>query len=100
MTTSQTSPLRELAIIRRLDDIGALSTARRIEFKHGIDLETIVGRCRHGRVVRARHHLCALLTWTLDLSYSDVGRIMALDHTSVINAVRTHEEKMTKEGTL
>lgn len=52
----------------------------------GISRKDIFGKSRLSEIVEARHLLCYFLN--KDLTTTDTGRIMGLDHSSVVHAVK------------
>lgn len=80
-----TTPLRMSESVRRIiQDIARV---------HGVSpsqLETSRGRLS----VAARHHSWAVAVWTAGVSYSAVGRMFGVDHTTVMEGVRRHEERV------
>jgi chromosomal replication initiation ATPase DnaA len=52
---------------------------------------------RHPRATRARHRFLALMKWSTDLSYPEVGRMIGVDHTTVMLACEKVELLLMKE---
>lgn len=52
----------------------------------GISRKDVFGKSRLSEIVEARHLLCYFLN--KDLTTTDTGRIMGLDHSSVVHAVK------------
>lgn len=88
---------RTMSILIRLDAAGCLRLACRLATLYGVTTEALVGRSRHRTPVLARHHLCALVRWSTGLSYTEIGALLDLDHTTIIHAVRTYEARITAE---
>jgi chromosomal replication initiation ATPase DnaA len=70
----------------RLRVIGAEATAHRIAREHGVDLMIVLDNIRDKSISGARQHLAAVLRWTTDMSYPEVGAVLGIDHTSVMAA--------------
>jgi chromosomal replication initiation ATPase DnaA len=74
-----------------------LRTSKRIATEHLLTMDGIVSKSRHPRVTRARDHLLAILRWSTFYSYPELGFLLAMDHTSVIAAVRRHEARLNND---
>lgn len=85
-----------VAGVAALRDLGALETARSIADKHRVTVNAIVGRSLEKYVCRARFELWAILRWTLDLNFSDIGRLFDRNHTTVISGIARYEAEMLK----
>jgi len=62
--------------------------------KHGFTLEEIQGERRNNPIAYARHELMYRLRNELSLTLSGIGILLHRDHTSVIHAIKAHEERM------
>jgi len=58
-----------------------------VSVRHGVAIEMILSTARDDRICRARRDLCTCLRGS-GLSYPDIGRLVGMDHTSVMTAVR------------
>lgn len=85
------------AILYNLETYGAIDLAREIARKHHTSVELIISRVRTKNVTHARHHLWAVIRWTLDISYPEIARWFGVDHTTVMSGVRNHEARIVKE---
>lgn len=55
--------------------------------RYGVTVDDVLGRRRHQRVAHARRDLCACLRGS-GLAYAEIGRMLGLDHCTVMTAVR------------
>lgn len=55
--------------------------------RHGVLADSLLGRRRHREVVRARHDLVVCL-WASGCAFIEIGRLLGMDHTSIMYAVR------------
>jgi chromosomal replication initiation ATPase DnaA len=81
----------------QLGALGALGWCRRLCERASVTLADILGRSRVSRIVRVRHRVWAVLRWTLELSYPEIGRIWGVDHSTVMAGVRQHERRLAAE---
>jgi len=58
-----------------------------VAVRHGVRIHEMLSTSREDRVSKARRDLCACLRGS-GLSYPDIGRLVGMDHTSVMYAVR------------
>lgn len=80
---------------RALKRCGALNLAQKICDEHMVSFDaTFKLRLRTPSEVRARHHFVALLRWSTGLSYPEIGGLIDMDHTSILDGVRKHEERL------
>jgi chromosomal replication initiation ATPase DnaA len=80
-------PMRELlAKFELLDPLVAICKRRFVE------LDWVLVGHRHQNVVRAREECCLFLR-ELEMSYYEIGRLLGMDHTSVISSVRRAKKK-------
>ncbi len=63
---------------------------------HGMPLSDVLGRCRHRPIVRARHALCYHIEQA-GYTLVDVGRIMGIDHTTVMHGIAMHQRRIETE---
>jgi len=74
---------------------GLLGIARECAHAHCVKLEEMFSERRYGPIVHARHLMCAVLR-ARGMSYPSIGRVMLLDHTTVMQAVK----KVTEDDVL
>jgi chromosomal replication initiator protein len=74
--------------------VGAKTLAR-IAAANGIAPSDLTGPERPAWLVELRHE-CMWVLRQLGMSYPSIGRVMKRDHTSVMNGVRRHEQRMEK----
>ncbi len=68
-----------------LDRIGALEWAEKFARERRMTLDELTGTApRWTRFCTARHEFRAVLLETLDLAYSEMGRGLGIDHTTVM----------------
>jgi chromosomal replication initiation ATPase DnaA len=60
----------------------------------GLTKEQLLGRQKLNRIVEARHRLCWRLYRETTMSMTSVGNYLDRDHTSVLNGIRRHEERL------
>jgi chromosomal replication initiation ATPase DnaA len=60
----------------------------------GLTKEQLLGRQKLNRIVEARHRLCWRLYRETTMSMTSVGNYLDRDHTSVLNGIRRHEERI------
>ena len=70
------------------------SLVRRVAEEHGVLPHAIYSPTTRPRVVRARDHVLALLRWSTGFSFPELGDLFAMDHTSIVAAVRRHEKRI------
>jgi hypothetical protein len=56
-----------------------------VAYAHAVPIETIVGPSRERKVVAARQHAFHVMKEKLDLGYSEIGRYMGRDHSTVMH---------------
>lgn len=83
-----------IAVENRLRLLGVWPVVERTAALYGVHPHAVVGARRHREVVDARQHVLAVVRWSTGWSYPRLGRLFDLDHTSVMDAVRRHEEKL------
>lgn len=54
---------------------------------HGVTTKALLSRKRTALIARARHELMADL-WGSGLAFAEVGRLLDMDHTSVMHGVK------------
>jgi chromosomal replication initiation ATPase DnaA len=78
-----------MTLSERLEHIvGAELCLRRIARKHGVKPEAVLGRGRHRHTAMARHEFFLMLRDTLDMSYPEIGKLLGVDHTTVMAGVK------------
>lgn len=65
--------------------------------KHRLTPEQILGHNRIPRIMRARGELYVVCAHTLGLSWSEIGRQLGRDHSTVLAWVRCFEEKLQEK---
>jgi chromosomal replication initiation ATPase DnaA len=60
----------------------------------GLTKEQLLGRQKRHCIVEARHWLCWRLYRETTMSMTAVGNYLDRDHTSVLNGIRRHEERL------
>lgn len=65
---------------------------RLVEEASGIRASLILGKSRTAPIVTARHVLCHLLFWELELSCAEIGSLIGRDRTTVLASVRRVKE--------
>lgn len=75
-----------------------LSVAKTIAEEHALDLFDVLSKDRSASLVRARDHVLAVVRWSTGLSLPEMGRMFAVDSTTVLEAVRRHDARLN--GTL
>lgn len=83
--------------MKHLSDTAFASRLREVANDRGLHHRDIAnGRRRRGEISAARHDLM----WRLKqdgYSLPEIGRVIGLDHTSVLNAIRVHEKRRAAE---
>jgi len=79
---------------RRVAFLGDIIQMVSDEFK--VHRRDILGRAKYDFILPARFALCKILR-ERDLSYSQIGRVLDRDHTTVIHAVRRAEYTMERD---
>lgn len=78
------------AVKANLDRIGALEWVRK-QCNVDVDLDDLLGTSRLPSVIRVRHDVWRVVRDTFGYSYSEMARLFAVDHTTVIHAIRKRE---------
>lgn len=68
----------------------SLSIICEIAREHGVSSESILGRSRYPKDIKARHAAYAAVKERKGISYPAVGRIFGRDHTTIMSGVRKH----------
>ncbi len=55
--------------------------------RHGVAVVDLLGRSKARELTRARHDLMTCM-WGSGVGFAEIGRLLGLDHSSVIYAVR------------
>ena len=61
-----------------------------------VPLEDVMSPQKSRRILAARHHIMVLGYDLLQMSYSELGRLMKRDHAAVMHAVQSFDEKFGK----
>lgn len=80
----------------RLERLGMWPTVERISREHYISPDIAISRDRHASASRARHHIWAVIRWTLGMPYHDIACIFDVDHTSIINGVDRWDRELER----
>lgn len=67
---------------------------RAVADKHGITVAEIMSGERWKHIVLARHEFCYLARVEIGRSLPAIGRFIHRDHSTVLHAVRAHQERM------
>lgn len=73
---------------------GIMSVIRRVAAEHGLDEYALTGESRRHEVVVARHHAMWECAQRKRWSFSRIGRAFNKDHTTVLNGIFRHEQRM------
>ena len=68
--------------------------------KHGISTLSIMSRRKSRDIVLARHEALWRSTMQTTCSLPRIGRYWGLDHTTVLQAMRSHQRRLDKSGTV
>lgn len=72
---------------------------REVCAKHGLTVEQVMKRDRHGPIVRARQEFFYRAKHDCGKSLSETGNFFGgLDHTTVLHGIRAHEKRMNQHG--
>jgi hypothetical protein len=82
----------------RLRQRGLLEVARGVADKHRLPLGTLLGRGRQASVAAARNELYWRLRNLpeLQLSTTEIGRLLGRDHTTVLSGLAAHRATLTE----
>lgn len=72
---------------------------RSVAVKHGVSVETILGRDKTKEVCAARHEAVYEVRKNTRLSLPQMGLIFHRDHTTLISSIRRHERTLSHEHT-
>lgn len=73
---------------------GLVADVERLSLDHFATLDEVMGRSRAEGIKRARHAVWRMLRGEpFGLSYHQIANLWRVDHTSVLHACRTEEEK-------
>ena len=79
--------------------IGANNLLDKIAKEHGILFaKSILDKTRNPRIVLARDHFLALVRWSTTLSLPEMAFIFRMDHTSILSAIRRHENLLNGQN--
>lgn len=81
-----------------LEARGLLDLVDDIARSHHVETFDILGRGRSKQIAFARRHAWAVVRWTFDFSYPEIGRLFGVDHTSVLAGVRKYETECDDEA--
>jgi len=84
-------------IERDLAELGVDEDARRIAREHGALMRDVLGSSRMPKSVAARDALIDFLCKRFRYSTPEVGKLLKMDHSSVLEAKRRHKER-TSDG--
>lgn len=72
---------------------------REVSERHGVTEAEIIGEGRSARIVLARHEVCYRMRKETTWSLPRIGRFLGdRDHTSIINGIKRHEQRMARDG--
>lgn len=74
-----------------------LAICKAVAIKHEMSLATIMGESRAREVIHARHEAIWRCAKETGYSMARIGRHFNLDHSTIINAIRRHEERRLAE---
>jgi hypothetical protein len=61
--------------------------------RHGVGPRSIHSRCRLAYLVAARHELIWLIRQSTTWSTTQIGRYMSMNHSSILHAIKKHEQR-------
>jgi hypothetical protein len=70
----------------------------RVAKSHAVSLQAVMSTARHPAVCRARDQAMAVLRWTCNYSFPELGAMFGRDHTSVMAAVERYEARLNTEA--
>lgn len=82
------------AALERLTQLGARSLVFRVAREHAVLPSDVLGAVRWPRVVSARHELWSLLDGTYGLGPSELSRIVGVDRTTIMAALKNRERRL------
>src|SRR5262249_33696554 len=65
--------------------------------RHGVGPRSIHSGCRLAYLVAARHELIWLIGQSTTWSTTQIGRYMGMDHSSILHAIKKHEERQGQQ---
>jgi chromosomal replication initiation ATPase DnaA len=68
-----------------------ISVAAKIARRYSLTLAQLRGRSRDHRIVVARDHAMAVISWSCGATSTQIGDFMNRDHTTVLSAIARHE---------
>lgn len=77
----------------RLRAAGLWPVVEDVAKQYRLHPQVVVSRQRTRTIAQARHHLWAVLRWTLAFSLSELGRLFNVDHSTVLEGIRRHESR-------
>lgn len=83
-------------IVAKLTLLGLYDEVIELCRHHKVVAEAVLGRSKYKNEALARHHLCWHLRTVHKMSFPEIGRLLELDHTSVMYAVSRWERDGTK----
>lgn len=78
----------------RLDRLGMWPMIQRIAREHLVSPEAAISRNRQVSTALARHHIWAVIRWTLGLSYPEIAALFDVDHTTIMSGVARWEHEI------
>ena len=79
-----------------LDEAGLLGLVDMVAARHRVTTKDILSRSRVKSVVRARHACWWAIQRAHGKSSTEVGTLFGVDHTSVLQGVRVHQERLAE----
>lgn len=108
MTRAQREALRAVAtpeapeelllrLWKGLEEAGLLPHLWGIATLEGVTLADILSRSRMKSIVRARHACFWMIREGYGKSSTEVGKLFGVDHTTVLDGIRSHERRLEDE---
>lgn len=89
---------RVVRVESRLAERRLYSVLQRIVQKEKASTADVLGRRRHASVVRARHLLWSALFHEVGMSSAEMGRMLEVDHTTILTAVSSNVAERREAG--
>jgi len=86
----------EAGAIQRLLAHGLYAYVERVERRHGVHARAMLGPRRTRSIMAARTELYVLLAHTEGLAFAEIGRVLGRDHTTIMSAVHSYEERLAQ----
>jgi len=71
---------------------------RDVAHMHGVDPQVVLSPCAKKAIVQVRHEVQYKARNDLGMTLTQIGRIFNRDHTTVLNAVRSHQKKIDAQA--